>query len=754
MADLLSLPAKYSGGLAPSVQANIKPVKNGILALPAKYSAQGVETNVDASQLTRPENIGDTYAAGPPIPAQPQWSGQIASPVGAGTGLGGSQEDTTLRQIANVVTGADRETAYTENLPEYSLDVEAYVDKPLESIKATVGMLIANTPEGKKNMVLQRFPNAQFFDDDKGNVIVELPSGEQAVLDKPGMSKGDAYKLAFETAWFLGPGKVASAAKSVAGKTVTGGLANAAAEFGKQKIGQATGTGEETDLVNVGIAGVAGAGSEFIPAKLAAGKIKKAEKITGVAKERVQRVPALVSEAEDITAETGQIFARPQQTGDLFDLEEMSKAAAETGKGQEFLRAQNKNATQSVVRFTKMLSKSKDAKGSYIKVRDAAAQAIKNVENVRSQAVRPLYRKARADTNFHSIPQTKNFIRNELKDLPATDEYYKALQEVNKSLVPINVGGGKATRGLRMPQLVTSYKLLNKKISKEAGKLDGDANLIRELTGLRKQMSAEISGKNDFFKQANETYSRLSKPVEKLRNGIVGDVAKLKDKQVKGIRTKLLDNGLFNANPNEINSAKRAISKVDPKAWDGIIREEFRTRIQNKVKDRVFSISDRPAEFLTALGGPKGRDISMMRSAMNSESRKRYDYLIKGLERQSKGRPGGSQTDIRKVIGEKWKEGAATKWARLMSPREKVQTAAEQAAYDKNRDIAADLIFNPKWSADWKQLNRLAPNSKASATKFQEMIGVVGKVIKAAAVSQSPDSPAATRKALEILNKE
>jgi hypothetical protein len=138
----------------------------------------------------------------------------------------------------------------------------------------------------------------------------------------------------------------------------------------------------------------------------------------------------------------------------------------------------------------------------------------------------------------------------------------------------------------------------------------------------------------------------MSPPVDRIKNSIVGDVARIKDEEIQKIRSKFFDNGLFNANPNEINFAFKKIRAVDPKAADGILREEFRTRIQNRVKDQVFTITNRPSEFLQAISGTKGRDIAVLKSAMNSEQRKRYNYLIKGLERQAKGRPGGSQTDV------------------------------------------------------------------------------------------------------------
>jgi hypothetical protein len=648
----------------------------------------------------------------------------------------------TWEEIKDVFTGKLRGREETADLPEVSLDFEAYKDDFMGSVKATAGLLMAADDEGRKEVLKKRFPNAKIETDEKGNDIVTLKSGEKAILNRPGISANDLYQIAFDTAWFAGPMKLVSGAKTALGKAVAGGLGAAAAEKTRQETSAALGTEEQPSAKRVAMAGLMGAAAEYIPATFKARALKKAEKRLGVEAGQATKTPQVVKRAEEIEESVGLETLRAQKTGSLKDLERQSKLAMEFEVGQEALRAQNQNATRSVTRFLKTVSTAKNQKGSAKRVKEAAQKAIDDLNEVRNKAAAPYYKKALKDTKFHSITQTRDFIRKELKDLPKDDPYRKALLAIKENLKPRAAGGGKVERGLRMTQLDKAYKGIGKRITR-AWK-DGDDTLVRELTGVRETLGKEIDTFNSFYKQGREAYKKLSPKINELTDSIVGDVARIKDRNLQQIRSKLFGKELFEADPGTIQKARMEISKIDPDAWDGFVRSEFANRIRTKMAatpgEAGFSVKNKPGQLYRAIFGTGGKDRSVLYSALNTEQRKRLRYIEEGLLRQAAGRPGGSQTQIRQVIETEFGDTAASKLASFLTPVTTAKEAVQRASIERNKEAAVKLIFDPKWDGYWKDLLKVSPKSRTSGTKMQRMLQAALKdTPKAAITSQAPD---------------
>ena len=603
---------------------------------------------------------------------------------------------------------------------------------------ALAAHLFALDDAGKAKVFKEVLGTESQLDEESGSTILTFPSGEKRAVNLPGLSQADFEALLADTALFGPSSAIAKAAPTRLTRVGLGGLASGLTELGRQKSMQGIGAQEDIDKTSVGLAFGGGVLGEWVQTAFGKGGIKKAEKAFGTKKERAGLVPPLVEEAQKIKEETGQLMFRPQQTGDLFELEEMSKAAMETTEGQLKLRKQNKNATQSVVNFVKEISDSKNAKNAYVRVRDSAKKAIKDLEDVRSTAASPHYEQALKDKRFYSAKKTKDYIRKELAD--AAGEYESDLRTFQKFLTPKSSETGKpVTRGLRISQLHRAYKNIGKKI--EGYRTQGRSDMVQELRPIREMLADEIATFNKHYDRGREVYKRLSPQVDRIKDGITGDIAKLKDQQVSVIRTKLFGDNLFDASEEAVRQARKEISDVDPDAWNGLIRKELTRRINKRVEDDVFSISNRPGSFYQALAGQKGKDIAVIRSALNDEQRKRYNYLLKGLKRQSKGRPGGSPTEIRQQITKKW-EGGGIEGAlqNVLSPKETVSEAAKDARYNINRDAITSIIFDEKWEPDWKILKRLTPTSKKAEEYFTGMLKrAASEISKTTAKTRLPE---------------
>lgn len=180
--------------------------------------------------------------------------------------------------IGEAITGTQRATEETQRLPELGAligraqeqqtaqarqgfapqELQAFkaraeqegLSKALKDIEASAGQqglakvgagLLSSFDENEQIQIIkQNIPNAEIRKDEKGNTIVRVGESE-AVLNKPGFSRQDFSQAASNILAFLGPSKLTSLARSLAGRVGLGaagaGATQAAIEAGQEKIG-------------------------------------------------------------------------------------------------------------------------------------------------------------------------------------------------------------------------------------------------------------------------------------------------------------------------------------------------------------------------------------------------------------------------------------------------------------------------------------------------------------------------------------
>lgn len=186
------------------------------------------------------------------------------------------KDKSLIESASDALTGSDRQTEATSGLvditgaPELggiselvsdnvdSMDALGNLyDKGLSmpAFKTAAAMLTTGDPERQMKAIKSNYPDATFKEDEKGNVIVGLESGEYA-LNLPGVSASDVTRLVTDIAAFTPAGRAA---------TVTGAaLKSAATEGALQASTQAAGGGniDTTDMLYSGLLGGAGKGLE------------------------------------------------------------------------------------------------------------------------------------------------------------------------------------------------------------------------------------------------------------------------------------------------------------------------------------------------------------------------------------------------------------------------------------------------------------------------------------------------------------
>ena len=176
--------------------------------------------------------------------------------------------------VGEMITGEQRKEGIaniegqqikTGDLPEFDLPFELKT----RQIKTAAGLLTTSDPQRQVNILKENYPKLKFYEDNKGNVIVNGSEygGKLGVLNMPGISPRDLLKAGFDVALYTGAAMTGGGMGALPG-AATVGAASGAAAAGEDIASQMVGGTEEVSLKNISIpdvllASVGGAGAEL-----------------------------------------------------------------------------------------------------------------------------------------------------------------------------------------------------------------------------------------------------------------------------------------------------------------------------------------------------------------------------------------------------------------------------------------------------------------------------------------------------------
>ena len=153
-------------------------------------------------------NAFDQFDAKPEQPAQPRQRG----PQDGGTGA--------MQQLKEAFTGESRATPQIRGLSEIGAAPELNA-MSVPAFKASLGLLTTGDTESLKGILTQQFGDSvSFSQDEKGNTIVNFPSGSYA-LNQPGISGQDIVRGAFDILSFTPAGRAATVPKAAGAAGLT-----------------------------------------------------------------------------------------------------------------------------------------------------------------------------------------------------------------------------------------------------------------------------------------------------------------------------------------------------------------------------------------------------------------------------------------------------------------------------------------------------------------------------------------------------
>jgi len=652
--------------------------------------------------------------------------------------LGPPAEDPSYwEQFKDVFTGELRETPETAGLPELVSSRGVTTGTFVGDLKTAAGLMLASNDEAKKDIIKENFglKDEDFQTDEKGTTIITLPDGKRVVLNKPGFSFQDVQSVLGDLVAFYGPSKIAGLGQGLAKRFAIGAAATGATEAGLQKGVQALGSKQEVDPVTVGMAtglgGVAEVAGPLVRGQLAK---RRAAKV-GAEVEGMTEALGQVTQAERVTKKTGIPLTRPQKTGVLTDLERQSYVASLPGgskKAAETLQAQNRAAWEAVTDVMNKLAPAEAVETAAGKTREAAAKAIRAKKQARTQAAKPYYDEAFADTSPVELPETMAKIKELKEGFTEGGDVWKILEMAENRIEPkikvAAIGDAPATTVVKRPnlkQLNGTKKEFDSKINKFGTDSLGQEEK-RALTEIKNTMRDEMAEVSPSYKQALETHAEFSPDVQRLEDSIIGKIAGLDDTQLKSVSSKLFDVQEAGANAASVVKARKIIEAQDPQVWRDITRLEFQKRLgkMRATADELGgTIENIPGQMNRALFGNVAQSKTLY-AGLDKETAKNVRFLQEGLKRASGGRPGGSQTAIRGVIQKELKGGVGGAIRDFIgSPLKAAGDVGADYAFEQRTRALANVMFDPKWRPQLKK-------ARASKKPYRIMKDILNRAVK------------------------
>lgn len=663
--------------------------------------------------------------------------------------MGPESEPSLMGRVADVFTGKSRETAETGRLPEFrqTEEIQKFAPRGVKNqLKLTAGLMTSFSPQAQMDVISEAIPEAFFEEDEKGNIIVDV-NGKRSILNKPGWSGQDTVTALTNVLANIPSAKLTTLGKTVLKKVGLGAVGSGATEDVLQRVERGAGSKEEYNPLRTAMSTVLGGAAETIAPMIKGVKaLRKAAKQPFQADEIFDTGPEM-AKAKRAESVTGVELFPAQKTGIPSQLETQSfygQLPAAGKKSFSALKKQNEQVARSVDKFLSDISPPSAVSTGPKKFKTASEDAIKKLEETRKMQTDPLYKEAMNDNTIIDTFDIRKQISKDIQDYAPNGKMAQELKSIRRLLTKSEkeVAGKrqagfitkaqtgeelKKQTGLTLKQLQTAkWELYNKIKGPQASSFQKDE--LRQLTKIYDNLNAKLHAISPKYKQADELFTKLSKPIDEISDTVIGQASRLNETSLKDLAGKVF-------NPKETNlevmkNAKKTIQSTDPEAWNQLLRVELEGRI-GKVKGAMdagdMTIENLPAKLHSAIFG-NYKQSKLLYRALDKQAAQNAYWLETMLKRASLGRPGGSQTGIRKEISENLDKGvlsALFSFAKhpIATTAEAVTTGATKTARDTKIKSFAEMIYNPKWQPELAKITKMNPKSEQAKRAMTQLLG-------------------------------
>lgn len=428
-------------------------------------------------------------------------------------------------------TGDSKKTETINKLQEIGAAPELN-EMSMPAFRASLGLLSTGEDKSLKNILSKQLGDkVSFSEDEKGNTIVNLPSGNYA-LNQPGFSGQDAIRGLFDILAFTPAGK----AGTIAGATAKAGATEAAIEGTEAAVGG--------DFSPEDVALSAGLGGGF----------KLAENAIGAG------YRAIKGDSSSSVVEAGKDAGIPVMTSDVMQPKTFAGKSAQqvgekipiagTGAKREAQQEARKRATDELINnygefsysaivdsLKTQKNKLKNAAGNVL---SSAGKKLDDVGEIPLDNTRAAIKAAQDELNKKGVISSSDAVTDLdtlIKTIDEAPQSFTTLKENRTAFRDIINGADKADRS----QLTSRAKSLLERVGKA---------MTQDMESFAKQ---NLNAK-EFIKwqRANKVYANEAQKMTKTRLKNVLDSGDITPENVKGM--------LFSQKPSEVNLLYKSLT--------------------------------------------------------------------------------------------------------------------------------------------------------------------------------------------------
>lgn len=372
---------------------------------------------------------------------------------------------------------------------------------------------------------------------------------------------------------------------------------------------------------------------------------------------------------------------------------------------------------------------------------NAAEDAIKAARRDASTKVRPLY-----DAAYAAAPVVDDPVINGYLRLP----YFRQAMNAGRRIAELERRGRPdvTTTTQRTVQDAAGFpKTVTSTETKQAYSLQdfdylkqGLDDVIQKLdmAGKRKEAGALRARKNEFvaeldnrsgdlYKQARAAYAAEAKAaIEPLEKGWVGTLAKIKNPKAATAAARILRDE--NATVEDIQLVRMALSKQNPEAFDGLVRQ-YVVGAWNRAK-RVTQGGgevNAPGKLLQQVWGDETARAKMT-AALGTQGARAFAELMDAAEVLARAPIRGSNTAPNQAI-QQVLEGPSGWWLKtLLSPRQTAIDTAVQRAVERNSAKLWQALQDPAKVRQLRIAVRVSDPAQRASYVSAVLLGETAKV--------------------------
>ncbi len=394
---------------------------------------------------------------------------------------------------------------------------------------------------------------------------------------------------------------------------------------------------------------------------------------------------------------------------------------------------ENRTTNQIPQAVDRVVGRQVDAANVGGRMRDTANRTLAQLKADRATASRPFYQAADAEGGVNT-EEVVNLIDGQLERFQGT-RIGKQLGKIRKSL--IEKPGGELEQDVlkrRIDQLHAvklDIDLQIKKLQKNVGLSENDPTLA-PLLQIKNKLLEEMSAASTKYDAARLAHKVMSKPLNEARDGLIGELAQVKDPKLAGLADRILGP---NADPSTVIQARGLFERKAPGLWEDVLAVYLRKVWETSAKPLQRGANPMAgANFAKTLRTPSM--TRNLRAAMGPDRYRSFSDFLDVLEATGRVRPVDSGTAMLTEAGKNERVTGAPIVSRL-GPL-KLREWWIDVATDKSKANLARVMTSPDALNKLRELRKLDPKSQAALNIVSDAIVSAGAAGTNDLVNQPP----------------